>query len=732
MTARTRGSRAAADELTADDDHLRWQNLPSMLRQAAILAAAGVVCTAVGPVLGLVRAAPPAGYSALPLLLLLAALPLLVAGGLLARGRADTGVMVLVAVAATVPGRLAMDLQFVTDAVGAARPEITVPTSLTQLSAGAGLWVLLIGHIAVLAGGLLVAVAVLVDSGSDSDAEALASPLTFGPARTLPLRRRAFGLATLLVPAAAVGLLAAPMHSTNAFQPVHDVFSSPTPVALGMALLALGVAATMLWAAVDDRGRVSSGLFLGLLCGVAAVAVPPVVAGLVMDDIEVGVGSLVALVAVAALALADRLPGRAANADVDAPAPAWPSAMAGVPEKPGSTDSADSSDDSDATSSTASTTRVEAARSARPVAKARRDRAVVARIDPERPGVSARSGSPRDRRPDRGPGRRDGRGADRRADSDLTAEPDRRRPDLVLGVLGLLCAAAVLIAGTATLLDANFGADRVTVPVSALSWPVGVLVALLAIGVLVPAGRLVRPALGVVLVTVPVVAFAGLDAVLAAADGASAFRQSLGSLNPGLVAVLGGQAGGPDVGEFAGVDPGLGFWLLLIAVPLAATATVAVVVAGGAERDEVDVSAPRANVVLTVTGLLTAVLAALGFGLPTITAPDYTGAGIWTGLRVASAGLVLALLVVAAVSLLAPYCRPARAAALLAGVAAVCAVRALELPLTGGGLPGASAAAGTWFAAAAAAVSVVGAVVASTAGPRTDEQVGERAADSGR
>ena len=65
-----------------------------------------------------------------------------------------------------------------------------------------------------------------------------------------------------------------------------------------------------------------------------------------------------------------------------------------------------------------------------------------------------------------------------------------------------------------------------------------------------------------------------------------------------------------------------------------------------------------------------------------ITAPGFVAPGIWTEFRFASWGLLIALVVVVAAGALATVARPARAAALLFGAAAVVGLHALEFPMT--------------------------------------------------
>ncbi|MER7082616.1 hypothetical protein ABT308_31025, partial [Saccharopolyspora kobensis] len=63
-------------------------------------------------------------------------------------------------------------------------------------------------------------------------------------------------------------------------------------------------------------------------------------------------------------------------------------------------------------------------------------------------------------------------------------------------------------------------------------------------------------------------------------------------------------------------------------------------------------------------------------------------------------------------AVLAPMCRPPRAAALLCGAALVVAVRVLEYPLTAERLPGSEPGTGLWFGIAGVLALLVSAAAA--------------------
>jgi hypothetical protein len=97
-----------------------------------------------------------------------------------------------------------------------------------------------------------------------------------------------------------------------------------------------------------------------------------------------------------------------------------------------------------------------------------------------------------------------------------------------------------------------------------------------------------------------------------------------------------------------------------------------------------------------------------------IKATDFTAPGIWTDFRLASWGLLIGLLIVVAAAAIAAFARPARAAALLFGAAAVVGVHLLELPMTGDRVQNAQAGSGTWLSLACLVALVAAAVAALT------------------
>ncbi|WP_156757832.1 hypothetical protein [Actinokineospora pegani] len=260
------------------------------------------------------------------------------------------------------------------------------------------------------------------------------------------------------------------------------------------------------------------------------------------------------------------------------------------------------------------------------------------------------------------------------------------RLGVVAGVLGVLTGVACLAAAASAQLVVGEGIEMPETVAERLFVPAGVVVLVLAALVLVPsASATVRPALAVSLAGVPLVAAATLD---------SAFTAT---------------------GVSAEITAGAGVWFAIAALLLAAACAVVAGLAGGAERDDVDLTQRTAN--LGVAGpVAAAALFAIGaFGTPTTRAPELVPAGVWSQFRLTSWGLLLALVVVLAVAALAPWSRPQRAAGLLSGAAAVVAVRALEYPLTSGRAADASPGPGLWVALACLAALLVGAFITGTA-----------------
>jgi hypothetical protein len=276
-------------------------------------------------------------------------------------------------------------------------------------------------------------------------------------------------------------------------------------------------------------------------------------------------------------------------------------------------------------------------------------------------------------------------------EDDAELQLEEGRVHLVTGVLGVLAGVAAFIGA----LGPQLVVDGLAEPDSYANRqliPVGILVAALGAALLTTRwAAVVRPAFVVSLGSVVLVGAATLDAAFTG-------------------------AGISDT-----VHIGAGVWFAAAAVLIAAAAAISAAIAGSAERDDVDLT-ERSTHLSVAAPAGAAILFSIGaFGFPMITAPDFVAPGIWSDFRLASWGLVLAALVVIAAGLIATVARPARAAALLLGAAAVVGVHALELPMTSDRVQDAGAGSGTWLAIVACLAFLVAAGIA-LAGPSPEPE----------
>ncbi|MFC5286162.1 hypothetical protein ACFPM7_03795 [Actinokineospora guangxiensis] len=596
MTSRTQRrtpGRAAAQPERTDvqaAERIGWADVPPRLKAGVATAAAGAVLAAAGVLVGPLADAPPPGFAATALLVLLALLPAGLAAAFVAASRPAIGAAVLLGAALLAPGRALVDLQLAADALRASRPELFLPTSLAPLTPSAGLWLALAGHLlAVVAGGLAAGRAGAVP-GTPYAAE-FDDPSADRPTRARSVFVRAALLAGTV---GAVGLLLVPFGSEDAFVLALDAVDGPATARWGLLALAVGTVAAAVVAGGAARLPVARGAATGLFAATAAVTLPQIAAGLAVERLHPAAGPYLALLAAAALTAALWL---------------------------------------------------------------------------VRPSAAAETGDVR---------------------------LDLRRLHRVTGVLGLLTAAAALLAGLGAQLVVPEGVDAPTAYASRVFLPLAALVAALSCALFAtgparptrtapPAGgaaAATRPALAVVLAGIAFAAAGSLDAAFTA-TGAS--------------------------GE---VGVGAGVWSAGAALLLAAATAVTAAIAGGAERDDVDLTERDYPLAVVATSAVAGLLAVGAFAMPVLTAPDFVAPGVFSEFRFASWGLLVALVAVIAAAALAPAARPPRAAALLLGAAAVVGVRALEYPLTAAraveGAPGQ----GLWLALAAFAAFVVAAATA--------------------
>jgi hypothetical protein len=596
--------------------------VPSRLRLGLLLAVLGAVLVAIGPELGVVPGGPPPGYGSGPLLILLALLPALLAVGLVLASQPIAAAGVLVGVALLASGRALLDFQLAVDALAVSRPELLIPTTLSPLSSGTGLWLLLAGHGVTMVAGLLAAgragaepgsamamefeesthpvPGLDLDSGADDPVGRDARPATVG------LRGR-LGWVLAAAVITALGLLMPPFRSDDAFQPARDLTGGPTLVMVGGMLISVAVLLACVIAASTAPRILARGVLLGVSAAALGVLVPAQAAGFLVDRLSPDWRSFLAIVGILGLvALA-----------------VWPTTA----------------------------------------------------------GRDARGGP-----------------------SALSDETWRAgRLHVAAGVLGLLAAAAAVGGFLNDLLVLEIPEDQ---PISAtdrlyllsgaqpvtyagnLLLPVGVLLGVLGVLLLVPrVAPIARPAFNLALVTVPLAGMLAVDAVVTASRTGAAIR------------------------------PGAGIWLTVSAMVLAAVAVVCALIAGGIERDDVDLSEHRPNLMMAAPATAAVLFAFGAFGLPILEAPDYVPAGVWSEFRLASWGLVLSLVTVVSATVIAVLSRPSRAVALLLGAAAVVGVHLLQWPLTGARVPDSSPGAGAWLSLACVAGLLISAVLAVTARP---------------
>ncbi|MGB3440286.1 MAG: hypothetical protein WBA97_16185 [Actinophytocola sp.] len=265
---------------------------------------------------------------------------------------------------------------------------------------------------------------------------------------------------------------------------------------------------------------------------------------------------------------------------------------------------------------------------------------------------------------------------------------------LVTGVLGVLTGVAAICGAIGALVVVEGGGDQPESYANRQLIPAGIVVIVLGAALFTRWAGTVRPAFVVSLGSIALVGLATLDAAFT------------GTTIPGSAFNM------PVV--TAEVHVGAGVWFAVAAIVFAAIAAVAAAVAGGAERDDVDVSERELHTRIAIPVGASILFAVGAFASPMIVAPDFTAPGIWSEFRLASWGLLIALVVVAGAAAVAAFARPARAAGLLFGAASVVGVHLLELPMTGGRVADATAGPGTWLSLACLVALVAGAVMAMT------------------
>ncbi|WP_156050527.1 hypothetical protein [Allokutzneria albata] len=275
-----------------------------------------------------------------------------------------------------------------------------------------------------------------------------------------------------------------------------------------------------------------------------------------------------------------------------------------------------------------------------------------------------------------------GRGREPAAGGEDVELPGQERLQMVAGVLAVLSGLASMVGALLSTVDVPPDLPSLVNYPARMLLPAGLVLLVLGLTMAVRGlASTLRPALAVAWAGVVFAAAIALDVVV------------------GAVGV-------------AGVEVGPGTWALIAAVALALGTGAAAALAGGVERDEVDLSEPIRNDALFLPVGLAVALSAAAYVVPVLSAPDFIAPGLLSPLRISSWGVLVAMLTVVAASALSLFCRPRRAAALLLGAAFVVGLRAAELPLTVQRVEGAAAASGMWFAVGSFVVLLIAAGIA--------------------
>lgn len=292
------------------------------IRIAVAVLAIAALALAVAPLLPVVTAADGApagpGFPSWPLLAVLAVLPAAIAVVLVSRGAEQAAGGLVLGVAALAPGRALLDAQLIGDAGLAARPELLVPTSLAPLQAGPAVALLLGGHLLTAAAGMWMLLGAKPPERTDDPLPADGAGLELIPEGRAGTRQGAFVVVLGLGAAAAVGILAPPFGSDNAYLLGQSALDAPGWTLAGSVLLAvLAPAAACLLVSSGEPGRARGGL-LGVALGLVAAAAPPMAAGLIMAALQPAWGPVVVLLAAVGLIVSAVL--LRARPDVERPA----------------------------------------------------------------------------------------------------------------------------------------------------------------------------------------------------------------------------------------------------------------------------------------------------------------------------------------------------------------------------------------------------------------------------
>ncbi|GAA1207840.1 hypothetical protein [Prauserella alba] len=232
------------------------------------------------------------GLAAGPVVLVvLAVLPLSLAGAFALRGGTVAAVGVLAGAAALAPGRAVLDLQLAADPSRASRPELYLPSDLYAHAAAPGLWLLVAGHAMTVVAGVFALRAragAAGESGSDEAGD--------------PGRRLAVAVSAAVV--AGIGLVMQPFTSAEVYLLAQNAFEGPVVAMAGYLLVAAALPVTAAMAVSSGDTDLMRGGLLGAAAGGTAVALPAVVAALGIDTLGLSAGPIVALAGLVVLVVA--------------------------------------------------------------------------------------------------------------------------------------------------------------------------------------------------------------------------------------------------------------------------------------------------------------------------------------------------------------------------------------------------------------------------------------------
>ncbi|GLY52340.1 hypothetical protein [Lentzea sp. NBRC 102530] len=261
---------------------------------------------------------------------------------------------------------------------------------------------------------------------------------------------------------------------------------------------------------------------------------------------------------------------------------------------------------------------------------------------------------------------------------DATRDPELptpKRMHVTAGVFAVLAATAMLVGAFLPQLTLSTGGPAPDLASVSLLWVAGLAFGVLGLLLFVPAvAATVRPALFGAFLAMQLAA-AGITKVVTAAS------------------------------QLGVAQPGAGFWLMVVEVPLGLLALTCTGLAAAVERENAgEVKKEQVPVAELGAILLAGLFAAGAFVLPTLRGDKYTSPTLLPDNDPAASWTMLLCLTLLIITLVTAFrSRPARGAASLAGLALLMGVRALELPLTGDQVEGAVVAPGTWLALASIA-----------------------------